>query len=47
VLPLSAGEMAIVAFIFLLVWGAGVAPRAGEKLAALYADRRRAARSRE
>jgi hypothetical protein len=39
--------MAIVAFIFVLVWGAGVVPRVGETLAALYADRRRAARARK
>ncbi len=29
---LSHGELAICVFIFLLVWGAGVLPKAGERL---------------
>ncbi len=33
----------MVAFIFALVWGAGVLPRVGERLAARYASRRRVA----
>ena len=38
---LSGGEIAIVAFIFALVWGAGVLPRLGERLGERYAGRRR------
>jgi Sec-independent protein translocase protein TatA len=40
---LSAGELTMVAFIFALVWGAGVLPRLGESLAARHAARRRVA----
>jgi Sec-independent protein translocase protein TatA len=40
---LSGGEIAIVAFIFALVWGAGVLPRLGERLGERYAGRRRVA----
>jgi Sec-independent protein translocase protein TatA len=36
---LSGGELAIVLFIFALVWGAAVLPRLGERIAALGVDR--------
>ncbi len=41
---LSVGEFAMVAFIFALVWGAGVLPRVGERLGARVAARRRSTR---
>ena len=34
------GELAIVAFIFLLVWGAGVLPKLGAQFAEIVARRR-------
>jgi Sec-independent protein translocase protein TatA len=37
---LSRGELAIVAFIFALVWGAGALPRLGERLGGRLARRR-------
>jgi Sec-independent protein translocase protein TatA len=40
---LTGGELAIVAFIFALVWGSGVLPRLGERLGVRYAERRRVA----
>jgi Sec-independent protein translocase protein TatA len=41
---LSAGELTMVAFIFVLIWGAGALPRLGESLAARRAARRGVAR---
>jgi Sec-independent protein translocase protein TatA len=38
---LSRGELVLVAFIFALVWGAGVLPRLGERLGARFATKRR------
>jgi hypothetical protein len=40
---LTGGEIAMVAFLFALVWGAGVLPRLGERLGERFA---RASRSR-
>ena len=37
----SRGELVLVAFIFALVWGAGVLPRLGERLGARFARRPR------
>jgi Sec-independent protein translocase protein TatA len=36
----SRGELVLVAFIFALVWGAGVLPRVGERLGARLQGRR-------
>jgi Sec-independent protein translocase protein TatA len=36
----SRGELVLVAFIFALVWGAGVLPRVGERLGARFQGRR-------
>jgi Sec-independent protein translocase protein TatA len=38
---MSRGELLLVAFIFALVWGAGVLPRIGERLGARFATKRR------
>jgi Sec-independent protein translocase protein TatA len=43
----SRGEVAIVAFIFLLVWGAGVLPRLGARVGERMARRRARARVRD
>jgi Sec-independent protein translocase protein TatA len=40
----SRGELAIVLFIFTLVWGAAVLPRLGERIALLTLRRRREGR---
>jgi hypothetical protein len=40
-LGLTGGEVAIVAFIFALVWGAGLLPRLGERLGERFAKRGR------
>jgi hypothetical protein len=37
VFALTPGEYAMVAFLFVLVWGAGLLPRLGEWLGARYA----------
>jgi hypothetical protein len=37
---LSAGELTMVAFIFVLIWSAGVLPRLGERLAMRQVARR-------
>jgi hypothetical protein len=39
-IPLTAGELGLVLFIFGLTWGAGVLPRLGERLGARAAGRR-------
>jgi Sec-independent protein translocase protein TatA len=36
----SRGELVLVAFIFALVWGAGMLPRLGERLGARFAAKR-------
>ena len=36
----SRGELVLVAFIFALVWGAGMLPRLGERLGARFASKR-------
>jgi Sec-independent protein translocase protein TatA len=38
---LSGGEVALVAFLFALVWGAGLLPRLGERLGERFAKRGR------
>jgi len=40
-LGLTGGEVAIVAFVFALVWGAGLLPRLGERLGERFAKRGR------
>ncbi len=42
---LTRGELAIVVFIFALVWGASVLPRVGERVGAWWALRSRGLRS--
>jgi hypothetical protein len=39
-LSLTGGELAMVAFLFALAWGAGLLPRLGERLGARFAKRR-------
>jgi hypothetical protein len=36
---LTGGELAMVTFIFALVWGAGLLPRLGERIGERYAKR--------
>jgi hypothetical protein len=36
VFALTRGEFAMVAFLFVLIWGAGLLPRLGERLGARY-----------
>jgi Sec-independent protein translocase protein TatA len=36
---LTGGEVAIVAFLFALIWGAGLLPRLGERLGERFAKR--------
>jgi Sec-independent protein translocase protein TatA len=43
----SRGELAIVAFIFLLVWGAGALPKIGAQLGEIVARRRASQRARD
>jgi len=38
---LTGGEIALVTFLFALVWGAGVLPRLGERLGGRFAQRGR------
>ena len=38
---LTGGEIALVAFLFALVWGAGLLPRLGERLGERFAKRGR------
>jgi Sec-independent protein translocase protein TatA len=40
---LTSGELAMVLFLFALVWGAGLLPRLGEHLAARWVKRARSA----
>jgi hypothetical protein len=43
---LTRGETLMVAFLFVLVWGAGLAPRLGERLGERFARARRARETR-
>lgn len=38
---MTSGEVALVAFLFALVWGAGLLPRVGERLGERFARRGR------
>jgi hypothetical protein len=41
VFALTGGEIALIAFLFALVWGAGLLPRLGERLGERFAKRGR------
>jgi hypothetical protein len=46
VFALTRGEFAMVVFLFLLIWGAGLLPRLGEWLGARYARAARGSRGK-